>query len=196
QHGIYMSGVDRKLSTIANINSRELGVVRELSFETTAPIVVALPGRQGTFVGDRFVILAQNATRNPSAQSRIEMFAANTGPLQIVKETTDPPPKGAAPNQCFNRFNCIFSGFENKAIGNATLSLRTEEDVQVLRVDNIGSSLSDGVLQEVPETMDMSTTLLTPNFSRSQSGAQLVTTQVGVVGKTQNDLFSKMTIVN
>lgn len=195
QHGIY-TAANRKLGTVANINTRALGVVRELSFQTTTPIGAVIPGRAGTFVGNRFVILAENATRNPIAQTRIAMFAANTGPLRIAKETTDPAPRSALPNRCTTLTTCTFSGYVNKALGKATVSVHSEQGAQVLQVDNVGSTLTDGVLQQVPSTMDMTTTLVAPNFSQSQNRAKLVTTQVGMVGKKPNVLFSRLTIAN
>lgn len=202
QQGIYTT-MGGKLKAVADTNSRELGVVRELSFTMVSPTAVTIPGRGGRFVGDRVVILGENAKLQPWSQTRIEMLGANTGPLQIVRMSTLPAAARVAANSCssdqFKRTTCAYDGFQNIPIGDASLSVERLPGManrEVLRVDNIGSSLSDGVAQDVPGTMEMETALLTPNFSLSKDGTTLVTTQVGIVNGKPDQLFSKMTIAN
>jgi hypothetical protein len=202
QSGVYTT-LGGKLKTVADTNSRELGVARELSFTLVSPIEMTIPGRSNTFVGDRVVILGENAELQPWSQTRIEMFGANTGPLQIVRMSTVPERSRTAGNACasdqFQRTACLFDGFQNGPIGAATLSVERlpgTANREMLRVDNIGESLSDGVAQDVPNTMEMETALLTPNFSLSKDGTTLVTTQVGIVGGKPDQLFSKLTITN
>ncbi len=106
-----------------------------------------------------------------------------------------------AVNTCFSPSDCFFSGFDNFALGNATLSLQEVDGVEVLQVDNIGSDLTDGVAQLVPKTQEMKTTLITslgnpPNFSASTAGATLLTTQTGIVDGQPNQLISSMSISN
>lgn len=187
----------RGMNVIADGNSPELGVARELSFTTTAPVAAAIPGRDGEFVGDRFVILGENARLKPAAQTRIEMLAADTGPLLILRESTDrPPAPSVRRSNCADDSVCLFDGFPNRALGAATVTADRMEGREVLRVDGIGSSLKDGVAQDVPQSMEMTTELVTPNFSQSKEGTTLVTTQVGIVAGKPDQLFSKMTITN
>ena len=98
------------------------------------------------------------------------------------------------PNSCDSGLECIFDGFLNQAIGNATLSLL--QDDTVLLVDNIGSTGLDGVRQFVPITTEMRTDLVKPNFSQSTAGAELITTQTGIVDGKDGQLFSTLTITN
>ncbi len=98
-------------------------------------------------------------------------------------------------NYCANSSECLFFGsyaFENVAIGNATLSVERIDGLGVLRVDGIDSTLTNGVLQYLPETTVMETFLLVPNFSLSSEGATLKTTQVGIVDGEPDQEFSTM----
>jgi hypothetical protein len=187
----------RGLNAVFDGNTPELGVVRELSFTTAAPVAASIPGREGEFVGDRFVILAENARLKPTAQTRIEMFGADTGPLLILREATDPAPAPSVRRStCPDDAVCLFDGFPNRALGAARLVPDNVDGREVLRVEGIGSSLEDGVAQDVPQSMEMTTELVTPNFSQSKEGTTLVTTQVGIVGGKPEQLISKMTIMN
>jgi hypothetical protein len=200
--GVYTT-LGGELKSVVDSNSREVGVMRELSFTLVTPTPITIPGRHGTFTGDRVVILGENAELQPWAQTRIEMLGTNTGPLQIVKMSTVPEASRTRANFCtgdkFGRTTCDYDGFPNIPLGGARLSIDRLPGLtyrQILRVENIGSSGADGVAQDVPESMEMETALLTPNFSLSQDGTSLVTTQVGIVGGKPDQLFSRMTITN
>ena len=174
----------------------EIAPPHKLTGDVDVVTIFSIPG-VGDFEGDNFAIVAEEFSLNPTAQTEIEMFA-NFSPILITKERTVPAPGAyAAPkNNCADEVNCLFDGFPNIAIGEARLSIETINDLEVLRVDNIGSTLTDGVKQIVPGTQDMKTWLYQPNFSLSEEGSTLLVTQRGVVDGIADQLFSSMTIVN
>lgn len=100
------------------------------------------------------------------------------------------------PDGCADPFNCDFDGFMNSALGQASLSLESIDGQTVLRVDGIGSSLTDGVRQIVPSTLEMDTRLTLPNFSQSEKGAILRTDQIGILDGEPDQLFSTMFVEN
>lgn len=102
-------------------------------------------------------------------------------------------------HECVSPSECVFIGtfsIPNIAIGNATLSMERIDGLDVLKVDGIDSTLTNGVMQRLPETKVMHTYLMLPNFSLSQGGATLKTTQFGIVDGKPDQEFSSLWIMN
>lgn len=100
-------------------------------------------------------------------------------------------------DRCYSDSTCVFAGFVNTTIGEASLSIGPSGDAvypRELRVQNNSSDFA-GVRQYV-DSFDMATRLVVPNFSLSQPGHQLIGLQRGVVDGVDGELFSTMTITN
>jgi hypothetical protein len=88
---------------------------------------------------------------------------------------------------------CLFDGIRNYPLGAASLSLTAECH---LRVDGIGSSGFDGVVQDSLGSTYMVTTLGTPNFSGSILGTRAAIRQVGVVDGEDGHEISLTRVTN
>jgi len=194
------------------------------------PTIFTITG-VGEFLADNWEIFSEGHSRQPLVQTSIEMVASNLDELQILQETTIPPPnakdcnrnglpdygdiasgaslnvlsnrvpdecdlawKPAMPNAVIGNNACTFDGFLNTASRNVTLTLEQFGTQEVLKIDGTGSQMR--LLQYVPETIDMDTRLVSPNFSLSAPGASLVTYQTGIVDGQPGQRFSSFRISN
>lgn len=63
----------------------EIEPPHKVTGELASAQAFTIPGR-GRFVGDNFAILPENDDREPTAQTRIEMLAKDTGPLYLAQQ--------------------------------------------------------------------------------------------------------------
>ncbi|HEX9660253.1 MAG TPA: hypothetical protein VGA18_08125, partial [Rhodothermales bacterium] len=96
-------------------------------------------------------------------------------------------------SSCTNGPSCTFRGLQNSPLGNANISV---DDDCNLRVDGIGGSGQDGVIQTGLRSAYMKTTLGTPNFSLSATGTTANIRQLGVVDDQPDREIMLTTIVN
>jgi hypothetical protein len=102
------------------------------------------------------------------------------------------PGEAECPNSCTDGL-CEFYGISNAPLGNASLSIKDDCNLQV---NDIGGSGIDGVVQLSLESKFMASTLGTPNFSASIIGTQAEIRQLGIAGGESGSEIMATRLVN